>query len=129
MACSLLRGALAVTCESFKTETDCEGVVTSSGKCGFRNGACAVVEPLGDGMFGIASLPSSGDPPGSIVGVPSGVQPDVTTQNPRGQGESQEQEQVETDVERVGNASSPLSAPGTALFCALVGSVLLVMLT
>ncbi|UPR03170.1 hypothetical protein HOP50_11g64980 [Chloropicon primus] len=106
VACSACAGVLAVTCESYKTETDCEAKVTSEGKCGWSGGAlaCVVAEPLGDGGVGVTGGPDGADsrnPTESLGGV-------------LGEGDG---------------SSSSAATPGTrAFFMALVGAVALFQL-
>jgi len=54
----LVAPSLAVTCDSYKTEEKCTGMVDGTNKCAWEGGACVTTsETLGEGMVGITSVP------------------------------------------------------------------------
>jgi hypothetical protein len=73
----LVAPSLAVTCDSYKTEEKCTGMVDGTNKCAWEGGACVTTsETLGEGMVGITSVPVDMGMPDVAVPV-SGVETNV----------------------------------------------------
>ncbi len=114
------RRAQAVTCESFTDAAQCDATTTASGKCGWADGACALVDEggLGDGVFGITSMPGTG----------SNSDSDTTAESGTGVSGGSQQSKASGDGESEGgpNSSGHLAglSPPAAL---LLGACLLLL--
>ena len=123
---SLFTGALAVTCESFLTEAECNQTTTSSGKCGWvltqdtsgeGGGVCSVTEELGQGMVGITAITGGVEQPSETS--------ETGNQQEQQQDDDKEEEEEEEEVK---SPDGENSAPQNMFLGTLVGVLALLHL-
>lgn len=63
VAATALPAAAAVTCGSYASPAQCDGKVTDTGHCGWRDRACVAVAPLEEGMVAVTSVGGAAEEP------------------------------------------------------------------